>query len=186
MEDRPGLLSAIVSGKGVGKAFSAEAGGHRWQRVPPTERRGRRQTSTITVAVLPIPRDLEVSVREEDLQWTAKRGSGPGGQHRNTTESAVEVVHTPTGIKAQCQTEKSQHAAKRVARRLLVSRIAEAQAQDSRDQRSSTRKNQVGSGMRGDKVRTSQSQNNRVVNHGNGRSMQLDRYLRGFIEEITE
>lgn len=168
-----------ASGKGVAAAFANESGGHRWQRVPPTEKRGRMQTSTITVAVLPEPTETQVVVRENDLKWAFCRGSGAGGQHRNVTDSAVILTHVPTGIKVRCESERSQHANKETALQVLRARIWDAANEQRSSAISSSRREQVGSGMRADKRRTIRSQDGVVTDHVLNKQWQLKKYLRG-------
>lgn len=179
VEERPGLIVFRASGKGAAAAFANESGGHRWQRIPPTEKRGRMQTSTITVAVLPEPTETQVIVREADLKWAYCRGSGAGGQHRNVTDSAVILTHAPTGIKVRCESERSQHQNKETALEVLRARIWDAANEQRSSALSSSRREQVGSGMRADKRRTIRSQDGVVTDHVLNRQWQLKKYLRG-------
>jgi peptide chain release factor 1 len=179
VEERPGLIVFRASGKGAAAAFGNESGGHRWQRIPPTEKRGRMQTSTITVAVLPEPTETQVIVREADLKWAYCRGSGAGGQHRNVTDSAVILTHIPTGIKVRCESERSQHQNKETALEVLRARIWDAANEQRSSALSSSRREQVGSGMRADKRRTIRSQDGVVTDHVLNRQWQLKKYLRG-------
>jgi peptide chain release factor 1 len=168
-----------VSGRGAADAFRDETGGHRWQRIPPTEKRGRVHTSTITVAVLPEPSDVELALRPGDLEWRMSRGSGAGGQHRNKTESAVDLTHRPTGITVHCESERSQTDNKRLALGRLRARILAKLREESAAREASSRRQQVGQGMRGDKRRTIRTQDGSVVDHLTGRSWRLREYLRG-------
>lgn len=170
-----------IAGSEAYKRFRGEAGGHRWQRVPPTERRGRMQSSTVTVAVFAERTPREFQLNERDLELTTCRGSGPGGQHRNKTESAVQVKHRPTGLIVRCESERSQTQNKESAMRLLASRLAEAAVNKRTEREADSRRQQIGSGERSDKVRTIQTQNNVVVNHVTGKKAALDRYLKGDI-----
>lgn len=179
LTERPGLLVFRVDGRGAEKVFANESGGHRWQRVPPTEKRGRTHTSTITVAVLPIPAEAKLILPDRDLKWSTCRGSGPGGQHRNKTESAVQLVHRPSGISVRCETEKSQHRNRQMALEQLRARLWESQQATVANSRSSARKSQVGSGMRGDKRRTIREQDGQVTDHVLGKKWRLKDYLRG-------
>jgi peptide chain release factor 1 len=179
LSERPGLLFARAVGRGVVEAFGGEAGGHRWQRVPPTERRGRVQSSTVTVAVLPEPDDGFAGFSLNDVEWEAKRGHGKGGQHRNKTESAVRVVHRPSGLSAECQSERSQHANRAAALAVLRARVYERALRMEEEGRNGSRRAQVGSGMRGDKRRTVRMQDGQVVDHLTGRRWPAERYLRG-------
>lgn len=169
------------SGKDAKAAFAPEAGGHRFQRVPPTEKKGRRQSSTVTVAVLPEPTQRELQVRHQDLKYETYRGSGPGGQHRNTSDTAVRVTHTPTGIQA-CSEIKSQAQNKKLALGALMARLADRAKQSTNDRRNSNRKSQVGTGMRADKIRTYAEQRKRVENHVNGKRCKIRDYDKGFVE----
>jgi peptide chain release factor 1 len=173
-----------VFGKNPSHAFRDEAGGHRWQRVPPTEKRGRVHTSTVTVAVLSDPTDADVRLDMRDVDVRTTRGSGPGGQHRNTSDTAVQVTHRPTGIRVRAEDNKSQHINKENALRLLRLRLKQIAQEAAQAERDGSRRQQVGSGMRGDKIRTIQVQNDRVTNHMNGKQMRLKDYLRGNIGEI--
>lgn len=179
LEERPGLCIMEVSGKRAVETFEHEAGGHRWQRVPPTEKRGRVQTSTITVAVLPEATEAQVHLRPEDLEESTCRGSGNGGQHRQKTDSAVVIKHRPTGLVVRCEAERSQHANRETARALLRARLLQAKSQEQQGARDSARRNQIGSGMRGDKRRTIRVQDDQVVDHLTGRTWRYKRYARG-------
>lgn len=168
-----------MTGAGAEKAFADEPGGHRWQRVPPTERHGRVHTSTITVAVLAEPNDRDLVIAECDLDWAYSRGSGAGGQNRHKTESAVDLTHLPTGIVVHCESERSQLQNRAIALVQLRARIfADRRAKEERE-RAAERRAQVGSGMRGDKRRTIRCQEGTVVDHPTGKTMRLREYLRG-------
>lgn len=159
--------------------FRDEAGGHRWQRVPPNEKRGRVHSSTITVAVLPEPTEAEVRIDPRDLDIQTCRSSGSGGQKVNKTESAVVVTHRPTGLMVRCETERSQHQNKATALALLRTRIRQAEQQRLAGARADDRRRQVGSGMRGDKRRTVRCQDGNVVDHVTGRTWRYRDYERG-------
>jgi peptide chain release factor 1 len=174
----------VASGKGVERAFHNEAGGHRYQRVPPTEKRGRVHTSTVTVAVLAVPEQRELRIDQKDLEWKTCRGSGAGGQHRNTTDSAVQLTHLPTGVSVRCESERSQHQNKALALDVLRARIGQAQAAEVRTGRNAARRQQVGSGMRADKVRTIAIQRDQVHDHRTGRRMSAKAYLRGSVDGL--
>ncbi len=174
----------MVSGKGAERAFANEAGGHRWQRIPPTEKKGRVHTSTITIAVLAVPNEQEFRLDERDLDWKTCRGSGAGGQHRNVTDSAVQLMHLPTGVSVRCEAERSQLQNKVKALEVLRSRLR-MRAQDEADATQQTdRKSQVGSGMRGDKVRTVALQRDQVIHHPNDKRMSAKKYLQGHLEDL--
>lgn len=137
------------------------------------------QTSTITVAVLPEPTATQVTIREEDLEWNFCRGSGAGGQHRNVTNSAVQLMHVPTKISVRCESERSQHANKDTALEILRARIWDAANEQRSSAMSSARREQIGSGMRADKRRTIRSQDGIVNDHILGKQWKLKNYLRG-------
>ena len=160
--------------------FSQESGGHRWQRVPPNEKRGRVQTSTVTVAVLDEPKESELRIEERDIEWQTCRGSGAGGQHRNVTNSAVQMTHLPTGIRVRVENERSQHQNRETALRVLRARVHEARTSAATSAREDSRRAQVGSGMRGDKVRTIRAQDGQVTDHRpNGGQIRYKDYIRG-------
>ena len=169
----------MIAGRGAAVLFSGEVGGHRWQRVPPTEKRGRVQTSTVTVAVLEEPRHVDQAIRPEDVDIETMRGSGAGGQHRNKTDSAVRARHRPTGIEVRCETERSQHMNRELAMRVLAARVADRNRAAVDNARATDRKRQIGSGMRGDKRRTIRVQDDQVADHVDGRSWRFKAYARG-------
>jgi len=173
-----------VSGKKASKLFANEGGGHRWQRVPETEKRGRVQTSTITVAVLDEPQHHNLVLDDRDLEITTKRGSGPGGQHRNKTDSCVEIKHKPTGITVTID-GRSQHKNKALALQILRARLLDNQRQRGILERNRERKQQVGCGMRGDKRRTIRVGDNQVVDHELGRTITYKEYQRGNLDGFT-
>jgi peptide chain release factor 1 len=168
-----------VTGQGVDGVFKDEAGGHRWQRVPPNEKRGRVQTSTVTVAVLREPSPTEVTVRDCDVEWQACRGSGAGGQNRNKVSSAVQIWHKATGIMVRCEAERSQLQNRQTAMALLRARLLDARVSGAASAEASARKAQLGCGARGDKRRTVREQEGQVVDHVTGRRWRLRDYLRG-------
>ncbi len=156
---------ANILGSGVFGRLKFESGVHRVQRVPTTETSGRIHTSAATVAVLPEAEDLEIFIEEKDLRIDVFRSSGPGGQSVNTTDSAIRITHLPTGIVVSQQDEKSQHKNRAKAMKILQSRLYEAERQKQQDERSSTRKDQVGSGDRSERIRTYNFPQGRVTDH---------------------
>lgn len=161
-----------------------EVGGHRIQRIPPTEHNGRRHTSTITVAVLPEPNYNEFKILEKDLDWKFCRGSGKGGQNRNKLDTAVQLTYLPTRLMVRIESERSQHQNKELALSLLKAKLKSQKDNKTKQKIDNQRQLQIGSGMRGDKIRTISYQNNIVTNHLNEKKMPVDRYIKGFIEEV--
>jgi len=184
IDHRPGIAVLRVSGKNAFKLFQHEAGGHRWQRIPKTEKRGRVHTSTVTCAILPEPTETSFHIPDKDLEWKFTVGSGAGGQHRNKTCSAAVVKHLPTGLMVRCESERSQHQNKASALALLRARLLEVQEGSQQAAANANRRQQVGSGMRGDKVMTLRSQDNQVIHHITGKRTTLDRYLRGYCDDL--
>ena len=171
-------MSFLFKGTDAYDLFKNEAGGQRIQRVPPTEKKGRVHTSTITVAVLDADAAPNIILDERDIEITTARGSGPGGQHRNMTESCVVAKHIPTGITAKAD-YKSQHQSKTLALKMLASRVADRQKDQWAADRSAKRKDQVGSGMRSDKVRTYREQDDKVTDHRTGQKWRFSKWIRG-------
>jgi peptide chain release factor 1 len=157
--------TALISGHGVFSRLKFESGVHRVQRVPETESSGRIHTSAATVAVLPEAEEVDVVIEEKDIKIDTYRASGAGGQHVNTTDSAVRITHIPTGIVVTQQDEKSQHKNKAKALKILRSRIYEAERQKKETERASARKDQVGSGDRSERIRTYNFPQGRVSDH---------------------
>lgn len=179
IEDRPGLIVFRVLGPAAVSTFADEPGGHRFQRIPPNEKRGRVHSSTITVAVLAEPSPTQVVIHDADLEWSTCRGSGPGGQNRNKVNSTAIVKHLPTGLVVRCESERSFHQNKQTALALLRAKLWETVQTANDSARAADRKAQVGAGMRGCKVRTIRMQHGVVVDHRTGQKWELDKYMRG-------
>jgi len=168
-----------LSGAAIYRKLQHESGGHRVQRVPDTETKGRIHTSAATVAVLPEPEDVEVSLSPDEYRKDLFCASGPGGQHVNKTASAVRLTHMETGIVVQCQDEKSQHKNLAKALRVLKTRIYEYRRQIEHDKRSAERKTLVGSGDRSQRIRTYNFPQNRLTDHRINESFTLDQVMAG-------
>jgi len=165
-------------------AFRHEAGGHRFQRVPPTEKRGRVHTSTVTIAVLPEPEEHELHIDPRDLEESFTRGSGKGGQHRNKTDSCVVLSHRPSDITVRIDGGRSQHVNRQTALAVLRARLkAKIDARETRG-RNADRKAQVGRGARGDKRRTIAVQRNQVVDHRTRKRTTWEAYQKGDLRRL--
>lgn len=187
--DLGGLREVVlhIQGKQAFGQLKFESGVHRVQRVPETETQGRVHTSTATVAVLPEAKEVDVTINPADLRIDVYRASGAGGQHVNTTDSAVRITHIPTGVVVSCQDERSQHKNKAKAMKMLQSRILAAQVEAQEAQQSADRKKQVGSGMRSEKVRTYNFPQNRVTDHQVNVTLQkLDMVMQGDLGDIID
>lgn len=177
----------FVKGADVFGHLKHESGVHRVQRVPSTEQSGRIHTSTATVAVLPEAEDVEINIQPTDLRIDVYRSGGAGGQHVNTTDSAVRITHIPTGVVVTCQDERSQHKNKAKAMKILQSRILAAQMEQQEVSRSEARREQIGGGMRAEKVRTYNFPQNRVTDHQvNVTLSKLDMVIAGDLDEIVQ
>lgn len=169
-----------VSGKGARDTFANEAGGHRWQRVPPNEKRGRVHTSTVTVAILDEPSEIELPrLDPAELEITTCRASGSGGQHLQKTDSSVQVRHLPSGLLVRCETERSQSYNRATAIQILRARLHRELVDRANADRARDRRCQIGSGQRGDKRRTIAVQRNSVIDHVTGRVWRFTDYERG-------
>ena len=177
-----------LTGKNVHRHLQYEAGTHRVQRVPVTETQGRVHTSAITVAVLMEPTEEEkIVIDESELKIDTYRASGAGGQHVNTTDSAVRITHIPSGVVVYCQEERSQHKNKEKALRVLVAKLAEEQRRKLHEERASLRSSQVGTGDRSGRIRTYNYSQNRVTDHRINLTLyKLDQIMEGDLSEITE
>ena len=173
-------ISFMITGKGVYSRLKFESGVHRVQRVPDTESSGRIHTSTATVAVLPVVEDVEIEVNPADIKMEVFRASGAGGQHINKTSSAVRLIHEPTGIVVECQTERSQFQNKDNAMKMLRTKLYEIEKQKQDSEISNARKSQVGSGDRSEKIRTYNYPQGRITDHRIGMSIyQMENFLNG-------
>ena len=178
-------LIALISGKSVYSKLKYESGVHRVQRVPETEASGRIHTSAVTVAVLPEAEEIDVTIEDKDLRIDVFRASGPGGQGVNRTDSAVRLTHLPSGIVVACQDERSQHKNKARAMKILRSKLLDMEQQKQEAERSATRKSQVGTGDRSEKIRTYNFPQNRVTDHRIGYTIHnLSVVMDGDIEEL--
>jgi peptide chain release factor 1 len=174
-----------ITGDEVYQHLRYESGGHRVQRVPKTEQQGRIHTSAATVAVLPEPDAVQVELRDEDLDISTMRAGGAGGQHVNKTESAVRIVHKPSGIEVKCQDERSQHKNKDRALRILRSRLFEAEREKLHEERAEQRRTLIGSGDRSARIRTYNFPQNRVTDHRINLTLyKLDSVIAGGMQEL--
>ena len=180
-------ISFMISGKGAYSRLKFESGVHRVQRVPDTESSGRIHTSTSTVAVLPVVEDVEIEINPADIKMEVFRASGAGGQHVNKTSSAVRLIHEPTGIVVECQTERSQLQNREYCMKMLRSRLYNMEKEKQDSEIANARKSQVGSGDRSEKIRTYNYPQGRITDHRIGMSIfQMENFLNGDIDAMVD
>ena len=180
-------ISFMITGKGVYSKLKFESGVHRVQRVPDTESSGRIHTSTATVAVLPVVEDVEIEINPADIKMEVFRASGAGGQHINKTSSAVRLIHEPSGIVVECQTERSQFQNKDNAMKMLRTKLYEIEKEKQDSEIANSRRTQVGSGDRSEKIRTYNYPQGRITDHRIGMSIyQMESFLNGDIDEMID
>ncbi len=180
-------ISFMIEGEGAYSRFKFESGVHRVQRVPETESQGRIHTSTVTVAVLPEAQEVDIDIKPGDLQIDTYRSSGAGGQHVNTTDSAIRITHLPTGTVVECQDERSQYKNKDKAMKILRSRVLEQEQQKQNAAIAGERKSQVGTGDRSERIRTYNYSQGRVSDHRIGLTLyRLEAILNGDLDEIID
>lgn len=179
-------IIASIEGHGVYSRLKYESGVHRVQRVPVTEASGRIHTSAVTIAILPEVEDVEVDIKDSELKIDTFCASGPGGQHVNTTHSAVRITHLPTGMVVSCQDERSQHKNRAKALRVLRSRLYQQARDEQMNAIAANRKTQVGSGDRSEKIRTYNFPQNRLTDHRINLTLyQLDRIMEGDLDDVV-
>ena len=179
--------SATIEGQGAWSRLKFEAGTHRVQRVPETESSGRIQTSAATVAVMPEAEEVEFTIDPKDLQIDTFRSSGAGGQHVNKTESAIRIIHIPTGTVVDCQDERSQGKNKEKALKVMKSRLADLERQKREREISSERRSQIGTGDRSERIRTYNFPQGRVTDHRIGLTLYaIESFLNGGMDEMVE
>ena len=180
-------ISFMVTGKGAYSRLKFESGVHRVQRVPDTESSGRIHTSTATVAMLPVVEDVEIEINPADIKMEVFRSSGAGGQHINKTSSAVRLIHEPSGIVVECQTERSQFQNRDNAMKMLRTKLYEIEKQKQDSEVANARKSQVGSGDRSEKIRTYNYPQGRITDHRIGMSIyQMENFLNGDLDEMID
>ena len=180
-------ITFVVSGEGAYSRFKYEMGVHRVQRVPETETSGRIHTSTATVAVLPEVEDVEVEIKDSDLVIETIKSSGAGGQHVNKTESAIRLLHKPTGIVIECQDERSQYKNRDRAMKLLRAKLYDMKTAEQNEKIASERRSQVGTGDRSERIRTYNYQQGRVTDHRIGLTIHsLETFLNGDIDAVVD
>jgi peptide chain release factor 1 len=180
-------ISFKISGKGAYSRLKFESGVHRVQRVPETEASGRIHTSTASVAVLPEVKDVEIDINPADIKMEVFRASGAGGQHVNKTSSAVRLIHIPTGMVAECQTQRSQVQNREYALDLLKSRLYQIEKEKADSERTNERRSQIGNADRSEKIRTYNYPQGRITDHRIGFSIfQIDNFLNGDLDEMID
>ena len=180
-------ISFSIEGEGAFSRLKFESGVHRVQRVPETESQGRIHTSTVTVAVLPEVDEIDFEINPADLQIETHRSGGAGGQHVNKTESAIRIIHLPTGIVVDCQDERSQHKNKEKAMKILRSRIYESMREEREAKIAGERKSQVGTGDRSERIRTYNFPQGRVTDHRIGLTLyKLPQFMDGDLDEVID
>ena len=180
-------ISFMVEGEGAYSRLKFESGVHRVQRVPETEAQGRIQTSTATVAVLPEVEDVEIEINPADLKIETCKSSGAGGQHVNKTESAIRIIHIPTGIVVECQEERSQFKNRDKAMKMLRTKLYDMELTKQTEAIASTRKSQVGTGDRSERIRTYNYPQGRVTDHRIGLTLySLESFLNGNLDEMID
>jgi peptide chain release factor 1 len=180
-------ISFSVEGDGAYSRFKFESGVHRVQRVPVTESQGRIQTSTVTVAVLPEAEEVEIEILPADIKMESCKSSGAGGQHINKTESAVRLTHLPTGIVVECQEERSQFKNRDKAMKMLRARLYDIKEREQNEQIAGSRRAQVGTGDRSERIRTYNYPQNRVTDHRIGLTLyHLEKMLNGDLDELID
>ena len=181
------LISFSVRGNNVYSRLKFESGAHRVQRVPKTESQGRLHTSTATVIVMPEAEEVDIEIRNEDLRFDTFRSSGAGGQHVNTTDSAVRITHIPTGVVAECQDERSQHNNRHKAMIALRTKLLDQKIREEDEKRSSEIKSKLGTGDRAEKIRTYNYPQNRVSDHRINLSLKnLDQIMQGDLDTLID
>jgi len=175
-----------LEGEGVYRCLQYESGGHRVQRVPETEAKGRIHTSAATVAVMAEPEDVEIELKAEDYRRDVFHASGPGGQHVNKTASAIRLTHYETNIVVQCQDEKSQHKNMAKALRVLKSRLYEAKREEEHQKRADERRTKIGSGDRSQRIRTYNFPQNRLTDHRINQNWNLESVVAGNLQPVID
>lgn len=180
-------ISFSIEGEGAYAKLKYESGVHRVQRVPETEAQGRIHTSTITVAVLPEVEEVDVEINPADLEFQTYRSSGAGGQHINKTESAIRIIHHPTGVVVECQEERSQYKNKDKAMKMLYSKLYEMKLNEQTSKIAAERKIQVGTGDRSERIRTYNYPQSRVTDHRIGLTLyKLEQFMNGDCDEVFD